>query len=187
MQKRFSIRKNVKATAILCRCFIVIMLFFSCSVNKIWCEDQVSQPALTKETTIAGVVLMTLIIFLMAAWRHHSIITLNQRLTDNIIKLEKAHGLLAAKEKKLNDITSSLLEGIYVSDEYGNILFMNPEAERLLGWTMMDLISKHIHEVFHCRKADGSALSFEECNIDRVIRTGVPFVSRDEVFIRKDG
>jgi len=197
MQKRFSIRKDVKATAILCQCFIVIMLFFSCSVNNAWCGDQVSQPALINvaptpyrtvgEITIAGVVLMAVIIFLMASWRHHSILTVNQKLTDNILELQKAQGLLAAKEKTLNDITSSLLEGIYVSDEHGNILFMNPEAERLLGWTMMDLINKHVHEVFHYRKADGSSLSFEECNIDKVIRTGVPFVSRDEVFVRKDG
>jgi PAS domain S-box-containing protein len=80
-----------------------------------------------------------------------------------------------------------LAEGIYVLNGYGNIVFMNPEAERLLGWTRTELMNKNVHDVFHCRKADSSPLTFEECGIYKVIKTGIPLVSNEEVFVRKDG
>ena len=94
---------------------------------------------------------------------------------------------LIKSEKKLKDITSSLAEGIYVLNEQGSIIFMNPEAEHSLGWTFTELSGKNAHEIVHCRKADSSPLSLEECGMRNVIRTGIPFVSRDEVFVRKDG
>jgi PAS domain-containing protein len=78
---------------------------------------------------------------------------------------------LLKSEKKLSDITSSLAEGIFVMDETGCISFMNPEAERILGWTMAELMNKNAHEVIHFARADGSSLSFEECGLRNVIRT----------------
>ncbi|MBF0507002.1 MAG: PAS domain S-box protein [Nitrospirae bacterium] len=105
----------------------------------------------------------------------------------DITERKKAEDALRKSEKQLKDITSSLAEGIYISDNRGNILFLNPESERLLGWTMIELMNRHVHNVFHYKKTDGSPLPQEECNIDKVIRTGIPYVSRDEVFIRKDG
>ncbi len=90
-------------------------------------------------------------------------------------------------EKRLRDITSSLGEGIYVMDKQGDITFMNPEAERLLGWTITELSGKNVHDIVHFRKADGSPLSLAECCILKVIDSGIPYISRDEVFVRKDG
>ncbi|MBF0506616.1 MAG: PhnD/SsuA/transferrin family substrate-binding protein [Nitrospirae bacterium] len=103
------------------------------------------------------------------------------------MRTKRSEGSLIESEKKLKDITSSLAEGIYVLDEQGNIIFMNPKAEHLLGWTFTELSGKKAHDIVHGRKADGSPLSLEECGIYNVIRAGIPFVSRNEVFTRKDG
>jgi PAS domain S-box-containing protein len=64
---------------------------------------------------------------------------------------------------------------------------MNPEAMNLLGWSMDELNEAGAHFLVHNRKADGTPLPLEECQMHNVIRTGVRFVSTEEVFIRKDG
>ena len=98
-----------------------------------------------------------------------------------------AEKALIGSEKKLRAITSSLTEGIYVVNQHGNVVFMNPEAEHLLGWTNAELINKNVHEIIHCRKSDNSSLPVEDCGILNVIKTGASFVSTDEIFIRKNG
>ncbi len=104
-----------------------------------------------------------------------------------IEKRKKAEQGLRASEKQLRDITSNLAEGLYVMDAQGAIRFMNPEAERLFGWTMDELNEKGAHNLVHFRRADGTALPLEECEMHQVINTGTRFVSAEEVFVRKDG
>jgi PAS domain S-box-containing protein len=104
-----------------------------------------------------------------------------------IKKRKEAEQDLRASEEKLRDITANLAEGLYVMDGQGTIKFMNPEAERLLGWTMEELNEKGAHDLIHFRKEDGTKLPLEECEIHNVINRGTSFVSREEVFVRKDG
>ncbi len=94
---------------------------------------------------------------------------------------------LLAGERKLWNITSHLAEGIYVLGQKGKITFMNPEAERLLGWTAEELNAKGAHELIHFRKADGAPLPLEKCRMHTVIKSGKNYTSADEVFVRKNG
>jgi two-component system sensor histidine kinase VicK len=104
-----------------------------------------------------------------------------------IEKRKEAEQGLRTSEKQLRDITSNLAEGLYVMDGEGAITFMNPEAERLFGWTMDELNEKGAHNLVHFRRADGTALTLEDCEMHNVINTGTRFMSADEVFVRKDG
>jgi len=104
-----------------------------------------------------------------------------------IEKRKEAEQGLRASEKKLRDITSHLAEGLYVMDRQGTITFMNPEAERLLGWTMDELNEKGAHNLVHFRREDGTDLPLEECKMHHVITSGESYMSTDEVFVRKDG
>jgi len=94
---------------------------------------------------------------------------------------------LLAGERKLRNITSHLAEGIYVLDLHGKVTFMNPEAERLLGWTREELNDKGAHDLIHNRKADGTRLPLEACPMHNVVTNGKNYTSADEVFVRKDG
>src|SRR5208337_3440852 len=107
--------------------------------------------------------------------------------SDAMTKNKEKQLSLRKQEKALRDITSSLAEGIYVMNQKGNVIFMNPEAERLLGWTMLELSDRNIHDTVHSRKADGSPLPMKECRMHKIIENTGRFVSSDEVFIRKDG
>lgn len=95
--------------------------------------------------------------------------------------------LLKKSEKYVRDVTASLGEGVYVVNSLGNVTFMNPEAERLLGWTEQELLHKNIHDIVHNRRDDGRSLLFEDCGMRQVIESGKSFYSADEVFVKKDG
>lgn len=94
---------------------------------------------------------------------------------------------LRRSEKRFRDMASSIGEGIYLMNAHGRLTFMNSEAERLLGWTGAELSGRNFHDVVHNRMADGTPLAHEECRMHGVIETGVKYVSRDEIFMRKDG
>jgi len=99
-------------------------------------------------------------------------------------RLEEA---LRRSEKKFREVTSSLDEGLYVLDEQGCMTYLNPAAEKLVGWTEAELLNKKMHDIIHCRKPDGTPLPLRDCPILTVIKTGATYASDKEVFIRKDG
>lgn len=90
-------------------------------------------------------------------------------------------------EKQLREITSTLGEGVYVLDEAGLITYVNPEAERLLGWSSEGLLGQHAHNLFHHHLEDGTFLPESECAINKVIQSGQVYRNEDEMFWRKDG
>jgi PAS domain S-box-containing protein len=94
---------------------------------------------------------------------------------------------LRKSERYVRDVTAALGEGVYVLNSLGNVTFMNPEAERLLGWSEAELLHKNIHDIVHNRKADGTPLTFAECEMRKVIETGSRFQAVTEQFINKDG
>jgi len=85
------------------------------------------------------------------------------------------------------DIASVLGEGLYVIDASGEAIYVNPEAERLLGWSAQELLGKNIHELIHHKRRDGTSQPLHECPMFLVAKTGSRFVSRNETFLRKDG
>lgn len=105
----------------------------------------------------------------------------------DITERKLAEEAIQQNEKKLRDITASLGEGLYVLNDKGEVTFMNPEAERLLGWTEGELRHKNIHDAIHSRKPNGSPLSFDDCKMHNVIQLGTRFFSHDQMFMRKDG
>jgi len=73
-------------------------------------------------------------------------------------------------------ITDSLGEGVYALDTEGRIIFINPAAERLLGWTQAELLSKNEQAMIAFRRAD-----------DAGVDTSAPTRNHDLVCLRKDG
>ncbi len=106
---------------------------------------------------------------------------------ENITELKQIEQSLHASEVKLRNITSVMGEGVYVLDSDLRLTFLNPEAEKLLGWTERELLGKRVHEVFHTRRADGSPLAVAECPELKTVNTGTSYRSENEVFVRKDG
>ncbi|MGH2351637.1 MAG: cache domain-containing protein, partial [Chloroflexota bacterium] len=89
-------------------------------------------------------------------------------------------------------ITRHLGEGVYALDRSGRLTFMNPAAERMLGWAEAELLGKPMHDIIHCRRNDESAdtsriAAAEDCPIVDVARRGVMVQEHDDTFVRRDG
>ncbi|MFA5355053.1 MAG: PAS domain S-box protein, partial [Thermodesulfovibrionales bacterium] len=83
------------------------------------------------------------------------------------------------------EIFSSLGEGILVVDGNGKIIAINPEAERILGWTEGELSGRDLCLIVHPRNPS-SAPTVSACPLLEAMRTGKKSAG-DDVFIRKDG
>jgi len=84
-------------------------------------------------------------------------------------------------------ILSSAGEGILGLDSQGKHSFLNPAAERMLGFDSEELIGKSSHQIWHYSKEDGSIYPKEECPIYMAFKDGKVHNARNEIFRRKDG
>ncbi len=91
-----------------------------------------------------------------------------------------------SNQKRLRNIAATLGEGVYVSDEQGKVAFMNPAAERLLGWSEEELLGRSMHETIHYRQ-DGNLVNPEDCLVVNTVLMGGTCSGDDSFFVRKDG
>jgi PAS domain S-box-containing protein len=78
-------------------------------------------------------------------------------------------------------------EGIYGVDAEGLTTFLNPAAERMLGWRAEEVIGRRAHDVMHHSHEDGAGYPIKACPIYAAFRDGLVHRVNDEVFWRKDG
>lgn len=78
-------------------------------------------------------------------------------------------------------------EGIYGVDAEGRATFVNPAAERILGWKADELLGKNIHLAIHHSHTDGSDYCVQDCPIFAAFRDGTVRRVDDEVFWCRDG
>ena len=78
-------------------------------------------------------------------------------------------------------------EGIYGVNAEGKTTFVNPAAERMLGWMAEELIGRDMHSIVHHTHADGSYYQEHDCPIYAAFRDGAVHQVDTEVFWRKDG
>jgi PAS domain S-box-containing protein len=84
-------------------------------------------------------------------------------------------------------LVESTGEGIYGVDLSGNCTFINAAGERILGVKAADVLGRHMHEITHHHKPDGSPYPSNECPIYRAAQTGKGCRIDDELFFRPDG
>ncbi|MEK6743128.1 MAG: PAS domain S-box protein [Nitrospirota bacterium] len=106
---------------------------------------------------------------------------------DMLSKRQEVLAALKASEKKLADIAASLGEGVLVIDGDGRLTFMNPEAERLLGWTSEELLGEVLHALIHHQRPDGTPYPIGECPSHEVLRNGVRQVVERDMYLCRDG
>lgn len=92
-----------------------------------------------------------------------------------------------ANEKLLRAMSSAIGDGILVLDQKNCLIFMNPEAERLLGWTEHELANRDLHDTIHSHSENGVPNSRETCPILAMTKLGGLYRCHDDVFVRKDG
>lgn len=84
-------------------------------------------------------------------------------------------------------ILGAVGEGIYGLDTRGQTTFINPAAERILGWSAADMIGQDAHQLFHHSHSDGSAFEVSQCPIHASFTDGQVHRVDQEVFWHKNG
>ena len=84
-------------------------------------------------------------------------------------------------------IIGNLGEGTCAVNRAGQVTFMNPAAERMLGWTEAELLGKDMHETIHFQRADGAPFPREQCPLLGVIRSGEAVRVDEDLFTHKNG
>jgi len=102
-------------------------------------------------------------------------------------RIESEASALELSEQKLRDITSTLGEGVIVSDSDGRLSFMNPEAERLTGWTEAEVVGEPIYETFDVFSKDGKSIAAEDGSIMKTITAGDTVRVNECLLKRKSG
>lgn len=93
---------------------------------------------------------------------------------------------LAEALRRLNAIVNNATVAILLMDEHHQCAYMNAAAETLTGYRLADTLGRHLHEVIHHTRLDGTHYPLEECPIDRAFPTREK-VQGEEVFVHKDG
>ncbi|MEC9413068.1 MAG: sigma 54-interacting transcriptional regulator [Pseudomonadota bacterium] len=78
-------------------------------------------------------------------------------------------------------------DGIYGVDKSGSTTFLNPAAERILGYKASELAGKNMHKMVHHSNADGTHFRDEDCPIFEAFRDGTVHKIEDDVFWTKSG
>ena len=103
-----------------------------------------------------------------------------------VTERQRVEAELRESRAHLKEITDVLADGVMVVNARSRVTFMNPEAERLLGWRASELADQDSHEVLHHRPG-GSVCQRETCAVARALGTGEIHRWPEDYFLRKDG
>ncbi|WP_297024035.1 sigma 54-interacting transcriptional regulator [Thalassospira sp.] len=108
-------------------------------------------------------------------------------LREGIAEWRRAERFFREIERENQLILGAAGEGIYGVNSDGVTTFVNPAAERMLGWTAQALVGREIHSIIHHSHVDGEPYHAEQCPIYNAFREGIVRRVDDEVFWRSDG
>lgn len=86
-------------------------------------------------------------------------------------------------QERLKGITSSMGEGVYVMSSKRGLEFINPEAERLLGWTFDEIKDADIHALIHVHNEETSG----KCIVQKSYENKKRYHSEADYFRKKNG
>lgn len=94
---------------------------------------------------------------------------------------------IKSSKRLLQNVMNTLGEGVYTLDANGNCNFVNPEAEKILGWSLAELQGRNLHDIIHAQHISGSAIAHHDCHISRAVTQGQVYRSDQEYFQHRSG
>ncbi len=110
-----------------------------------------------------------------------------QAIVRDITERKRAEEELRRQRDFTSAITTNIGDGVYAIDLRGLVTFMNPAAEKILGWNESELLGENMHETIHFQKADGTRVSEQDCPILKVLKSGKNVHIEDDVFLLRSG
>ena len=102
-------------------------------------------------------------------------------------QLTRSQGAQAMRaETRLRAILSSMREGLCQLDSEGRFIYLNPAAEKMLGYELDAVHNENMHDLIYARHLHGKDCTKEECPIFSVMYTGQPCHIEEDSFLTKD-
>jgi diguanylate cyclase (GGDEF)-like protein/PAS domain S-box-containing protein len=124
---------------------------------------------------IGGLTTFFILVLIVTFSRHYRVVRNSIALR---FEKEQVLGELRNTNQRLHDMTAELAEGLFVLDEDGQVAFMNPEAERLLGWRREELADRKLHDLIHLHDSE-ELLPGDQCGVMQALK--------DRTVCRRDG
>ncbi|MFN7143671.1 MAG: PAS domain S-box protein, partial [Myxococcota bacterium] len=99
----------------------------------------------------------------------------------------EAEAALRESQERFRLLLDSTAEAIYGLDTEGRCTFVNQACVRLLGYPPEQMLGRDMHDLVHHSTPAGTAMSKQDCPIQRAFRVGEEIHLPDEVLWRKDG
>ena len=103
------------------------------------------------------------------------------------VQLVRLNKRITTSEARSRLLLESVGEGIFGAGEDGLVDFINPAAERMLGFEPGELVDKKIHDLTHHTRADGTPYPIDDCPMHHSLERGTVGRRDNEVLWRKDG
>jgi PAS domain S-box-containing protein len=102
-------------------------------------------------------------------------------------QLTRSQGVEAMRaETRLRAILSSMREGLCQLDSEGRCIYLNPAAEKMLGYEFSAVRDQKVHDLIYARHLNGQDCNEHECPILSVMYTGKPRYNEEDSFVAKD-
>jgi PAS domain S-box-containing protein len=94
--------------------------------------------------------------------------------------------VLASQLRLMETISSNGTLALFLMDERQHCTFMNPAAEQMTSYRLVEVQGRPLHEFVHHLRPDGTPYLLAECPIGGVLPTRSR-MQGEEVFVHKDG
>ena len=102
-----------------------------------------------------------------------------------VLRLVGQGQVLANQRNRLNAVTQTMADGLYVLDESGRAIYVNRAAAEMVGIETEELLGKVVHDLFHAHLGEGP-VPLRDCPIFRTVQSGQTFEG-EERFRHKNG
>jgi len=114
--------------------------------------------------------------------------TLEDKVKDRTVELEKTNNVLKESEGNIRLLLDSTAEAIYGIDMNGDCTFCNTSCLRILGYKHQDeLMGKNMHWKIHHTSSDGIPIQLNECRVFMAFHKGECMHGEDEILWKADG
>jgi diguanylate cyclase (GGDEF)-like protein/PAS domain S-box-containing protein len=100
---------------------------------------------------------------------------------------DRSQKAIRQSEESKRLLLNAVGDGIFVVDTLGRTTFVNPAAQRMLGFAEEETLGQSAHALVHHSHEDGSNYPVEDCPMYASYAKATEGHMEDEVFWRKDG
>jgi PAS domain S-box-containing protein len=102
-------------------------------------------------------------------------------------KLEESNRATEAAWRQSELILSSAAEGICGIDLDGKVVFVNPAAQKMFGWSAEEGVGLDLHALTHHHHGNGNTFATRDCEVFKTLHDGLRRHVSDSLYWRKDG